>query len=86
MFNLKICKFFCSAEENDNNDLDSLPEDEVLPFDPEEATDPVEVWHQSQSNVLSSAENWHFSLAANCDIQIFSENLLVQTFSGILFL
>lgn len=43
MFNLKICKFFCSAEENDNNDLDSLPEDEVLPFDPEEATDPVEV-------------------------------------------
>lgn len=43
MFNLKICNFFCSAEENDNNDLDSLPEDEVLPFDPEEATEPVEV-------------------------------------------
>ncbi|VDI61909.1 Hypothetical predicted protein [Mytilus galloprovincialis] len=34
---------YVDAEENDNNDLDSLPEDEVLPFDPEEATDPVEV-------------------------------------------
>ncbi|CAC5413285.1 unnamed protein product [Mytilus coruscus] len=34
---------YVDAEENDNNDLDSLPEDEVLPFNPEEATDPVEV-------------------------------------------
>ena len=42
--------YFLSAEDNTNNDLDSLAEeDEVLPFNPDEATDPVEVWNLGHS-------------------------------------